>query len=98
MHAAWYERKGAAREVLRVGQLPVPEPGSGEVRVRVAVYVMGEAAHQEAITDITTAPEAGLLHPVALQRFSLDEIATAHEAVETGHTAGKVLIELVSDL
>jgi hypothetical protein len=29
-----------------------------------------------------------------VQRFSLDEIATAHEAVETGHTAGKVLIDL----
>jgi NADPH:quinone reductase-like Zn-dependent oxidoreductase len=37
MRAAWYERKGAAREVLQVGELPVPEPGPGEVRVRVAV-------------------------------------------------------------
>ena len=64
----------------------------------VLVYVMGEAAHQEAIKDITTALEAGLLHPVAVQRFRLDEIATAHEAVETGHTAGKVLIDLNSDL
>ena len=60
----------------------------------VLVYVMGEAAHQDAIRDITTALEAGLLHPVAVQRFSLDEIAAAHEAVETGHTAGKVLIDL----
>ncbi len=60
----------------------------------VLVYVMGEQAHQDAIKDITTALEAGLLHPVAVQRFSLDEIAAAHEAVETGHTAGKVLIDL----
>ena len=60
----------------------------------VLVYVMGEAAHQDAIRDITTALEAGLLHPVAVQRFSLDAIAAAHEAVETGHTAGKVLIDL----
>jgi NADPH:quinone reductase len=60
----------------------------------VLVYVMGDAAHQEAIRDITTALEAGLLHPVAVQRFILAEIATAHEAVETGHTAGKVLIDL----
>lgn len=63
----------------------------------VLVYVMGELAHQEAIKDITTALEAGLLHPVVVQHFSLDEIATAHEAVETGHTAGKVLIDLASD-
>jgi NADPH:quinone reductase len=35
MRAAWYERQGPAAEVLRVGELPEPEPGSGEVRVRL---------------------------------------------------------------
>jgi NADPH2:quinone reductase len=66
-----------------------------DVTVRfVLVYIMGEAAHQDAIRDITTALAAGLLHPVAVQRFDLGEIAAAHEAVETGHTAGKVLIDL----
>lgn len=35
MRAAWYERNGAAAEVLRVGQQPVPEPGEGELRVRI---------------------------------------------------------------
>jgi NADPH:quinone reductase len=35
MRAAWYERTGPAREVLQVGELPVPEPGPGEVRVRL---------------------------------------------------------------
>ncbi len=35
MRAAWYERLGAARDVLRVGEQPVPEPGPGEVRVRL---------------------------------------------------------------
>jgi NADPH2:quinone reductase len=72
---------------------------SKDITVRfVLVYVMGDAAHQEAIKDITTALEAGLLHTVAAQRFSLDAIVAAHEAVETGHTAGKVLIDLHSDL
>jgi NADPH2:quinone reductase len=66
-----------------------------DVTVRfVLVYVMGDTAHQDAIRDITTALEAGLLHSVAIQRFRLNEIAAAHEAVETGHTAGKVLIDL----
>lgn len=36
MRAAWYERTGPAREVLQVGELPTPEPGAGEVRVRLA--------------------------------------------------------------
>ena len=36
MRAAWYERTGPAAEVLTVGELPVPEPGPGEVLVRIA--------------------------------------------------------------
>jgi NADPH2:quinone reductase len=33
--AAWYERQGPAAEVLEVGEMAAPEPGRGEVRVRV---------------------------------------------------------------
>lgn len=36
MRAVWYERNGPAREVLTVGDMPTPEPGPGEVRVRLA--------------------------------------------------------------
>lgn len=35
MRAAWYERNGAAADVLKVGNLPDPVPGPGEVRVRL---------------------------------------------------------------
>src|SRR6516165_339421 len=35
MDAAWYERQGPARDVLVVGEMPDPEPGPGEVRIRV---------------------------------------------------------------
>jgi len=35
MRAAWYEHNGAAADVLVVGELPDPEPGIGQVRVRV---------------------------------------------------------------
>ena len=37
MKAAFYERKGLAREVLQVGEQPMPAPAAGEVRVRVHV-------------------------------------------------------------
>lgn len=37
MRAAWYDRQGDAAEVLEVGELPIPEPGPGEVRVTVEV-------------------------------------------------------------
>lgn len=36
MKAAWYERQGAAREVLTVGEMDEPRPLAGEVRIRVA--------------------------------------------------------------
>lgn len=35
MRAAWYDRKGTARDVLVVGEHSTPEPGAGEVRVRI---------------------------------------------------------------
>ena len=35
MRAAWYERNGAARDVLVVGDMPSVEPGPGEVRVAI---------------------------------------------------------------
>jgi len=36
MKAAWYERQGPAPQVLEVGEIPDPEPGPGELRIRVA--------------------------------------------------------------
>lgn len=35
MQAAWYERNGAAAEVMQVGEQPTPEPAAGEVRVKL---------------------------------------------------------------
>ncbi len=35
MRAVWYEAYGPAREVLKFGELEAPEPGAGEVRVRL---------------------------------------------------------------
>ena len=36
MKAAWYEKNGAARDVLVVGEMPTPQPGAGEVRIKLA--------------------------------------------------------------
>lgn len=35
MKAAWYEQQGPAAEVLIIGNMPDPEPGADEVRIRV---------------------------------------------------------------
>ena len=36
MLAAWYEKQGPAQDVIQIGELPTPEPGSGEVRVKLS--------------------------------------------------------------
>ena len=36
MRAAWYTTNGEARDVMIVGELPTPQPGAGEVLVRLA--------------------------------------------------------------
>ena len=35
MRAAWYEKQGPAREVLKIGEMADPTPGPGEVRIRM---------------------------------------------------------------
>lgn len=36
MRAVWYEKQGAARDVLTIGEMVEPQPLAGEVRIRVA--------------------------------------------------------------
>lgn len=35
MRAAWYEKNGPARDVLKTGELPAPQPAAGEVLVKM---------------------------------------------------------------
>lgn len=59
----------------------------------VMVYVMGAEAVRAAVQGVTEALEAGVLTPLPLHRFALEQAAGAHEAVEAA-TVGKVLIEI----
>jgi NADPH:quinone reductase-like Zn-dependent oxidoreductase len=35
MRAAYYEKNGSARDVLRVAEVETPQPGPGEVRIKL---------------------------------------------------------------
>src|ERR1700761_7748000 len=35
MRAVWYDRQGPAKQGIVTGELPPPEPGAGQVRVRL---------------------------------------------------------------
>jgi NADPH2:quinone reductase len=85
---ASYANEGGNPE-LEVRKLMVPN-----IVLRfVLVYTMPREAIEQAKTDITRALEDGALTEPKLHRFTLDEAAAAHDAVEQGAT-GKVLIEL----
>ena len=60
----------------------------------VLVYVMDRAAHQKAAEDITTCLKAGVLRHVIDRRFTLDQIAAAHERMESGKAVGNLVIEI----
>ena len=60
----------------------------------VLVYTMSQQAHLDAIRDVTACLEAGRYRTHVGARFSLRQIAEAHEAQDSGHVIGKILIDL----
>lgn len=74
--------------------LPVRECMSANVTLRfVLLYGVPLPQLREATSGITAALVAEALSSLPVHRFSLDQIAEAHEAVESG-CIGKVLIDL----
>ena len=59
MRAAWYEANGPARAVLRVGEMPTPEPGPGEVRVKI---------HASGVNPSDVKARAGATRKIAFPR------------------------------
>jgi NADPH2:quinone reductase len=60
MKAVWYEQQGPAAEVLQYGEMPTPEPGPGEVRVRL---------HASAVNPADANRRAGRLHGMEFPRI-----------------------------
>ncbi|ODV42705.1 alcohol dehydrogenase [Cupriavidus sp. UYMMa02A] len=60
MKAVWYDRQGRAEEVLEFGELPTPQPGPGEVRVRL---------HTSAVNPADANRRAGRLHGMEYPRI-----------------------------
>lgn len=58
------------------------------------VYILPDHAREQAIGDIRAAVAASALPNVVTQRFALDDVAAAHEAVERGHLMGKIILEI----
>ena len=56
------------------------------------VFLMPEEAKQQAVEDLTTWLAGGDMRHTVAQRFPIEEIAAAHEAVESG-PHGKILLD-----
>ncbi|GEN98670.1 NADPH:quinone oxidoreductase [Novosphingobium sediminis] len=59
MRAVWYEETGPAAQVLRLGEMETPQPGAGEVRVRL---------HASGVNPSDVKSRAGLRGPIAFPR------------------------------
>jgi NADPH2:quinone reductase len=78
MTAAWYDRQGPAAEVLHVGELPVPQPGSSTPSARALtmpgpgtrVWVYGVQSDRPSGTaaQLTVVPAAQAIPPLIGQR------------------------------
>lgn len=58
------------------------------------IYTMPESAHLAAAADIVRLVEAGrLIHQIGA-RFTLEQIAEAHEAQESGRVMGNIVLDV----
>jgi NADPH2:quinone reductase len=74
--------------------LPIRACMGANVTLRfILLYGVPGSAMRQAAADITDALDEGALTGLPVHHFPLDDIATAHEAVE-GRAVGKVLIDL----
>jgi NADPH:quinone reductase-like Zn-dependent oxidoreductase len=63
MKAAWFESFGPARQVLRVGEQPVPAPGPGEVLVRLRTSGVNPSDVKKRAGSSPTLLDQGLVIP-----------------------------------
>ena len=60
----------------------------------VLVYTMSWQDHEDAIRDVTACLEAGQYRTEVGARFTLPQLADAHDAQDSGEVVGKVLIDV----
>jgi NADPH:quinone reductase len=74
--------------------LPVRRCMNANVTIRfILLYGVSAEAIELAVTDISRAAAAGALTELPVTRFPLEQVASAHNAVERG-AVGKVLVEI----
>ncbi|WP_421838000.1 NADPH:quinone reductase [Novosphingobium sp.] len=88
MRAVWYERTGPAAEVLRLGEMETPQPGPGEVRVRL---------HASGVNPSDVKSRSGVRGPIAFPRViphsdGAGEIEAVGESVSAARIGTRVWV------
>lgn len=92
MHAALFEQTGPASQVLQVKEIDIPEPGPGQVRVKIAFSGINP-------TDVKT---RGGKVPISINEFQVPHhdgsgvIDAVGEGVDTNRTGERVWIMLAA--
>jgi NADPH2:quinone reductase len=84
MRAAFYTRQGPASEVFQVGEQPTPEPGPGEVRVRLATSGVNPSDWKVRKGGFGRALSAPLIIPHSDGAGTIDAVGTGVPASRIG--------------
>ncbi len=80
---------------IAADQFPFPQLMAKCIRVDfILVYTMSRQAHLDAIQDVTACLEAGKYRTQVGARYSLEQIAGAHDAQDSGSVVGKILLDV----
>ena len=99
MKAVWYEKQGSAREVLNYGDMPTPQAGSGEVRIKLEASAVnpfdtyrraGTADPMEYPRVIVNSDGAGIVDQIGpgAKRFNLGDRVWLYNGQRNGRAFG----------
>jgi len=84
MQAAWFERFGPARDVLVFGEKPTPEPGPGEVRVRLHTSGVNPSDVKKRAGSFPNLLDQGYVIPNSDGAGVIDAVGAGVDAVRVG--------------
>jgi NADPH2:quinone reductase len=85
MRAATFTQTGRARDVLHVGEVPTPEPGPGEVRVRIAASGVNPSdVKRRNLAPAGSAPEYPVVIPHSDGAGVIDAVGGGVDAARIG--------------
>jgi hypothetical protein len=108
MKAVWYDQKGPAREVFNYGDMPMPEAGAGEVRIKLEASGVnpsdtyrraGTVGPMEYPRVIANSDGAGIVDQLGpgAKRFKLGDRVWLYNGQRNGRAFGTAAVGLLAE-